>query len=152
MGLDMYLRKKILTGWMDMDKLELSYSFRGKNVPIDVVKVRGIVIEAGYWRKANAIHKWFVDNVQDGEDDCGEYYVSPENMQMLLDDINNVLEHAELAEDLLPTEDGFFFGSTDYDEWYKKDLEDTKKIIESALEDLKSENGGIFSYYYSSSW
>ena len=24
------------------------------------------------WRKANAIHKWFVDNVQDGVDDCGD--------------------------------------------------------------------------------
>lgn len=152
MGLDMYLRKKILVGWPEVDKLELSYSFDGKDIPIDVTKVVSITLEAGYWRKANAIHKWFVDNVQDGEDDCGEYYVSPENMQMLLDDINNVLEHPQLAEDLIPTEDGFFFGSTDYDEWYKKDLEDTKKIIESALEDLKSENGDIFSYYYSSSW
>ena len=26
--------------------------------------------EICYWRKANAIHKWFVDNVQGGIDDC----------------------------------------------------------------------------------
>ena len=27
--------------------------------------------EVGYWRKANAIHGWFVRNVQNGKDDCG---------------------------------------------------------------------------------
>lgn len=31
---------------------------------------RSIWKEIGYWRKANHIHKWFVDCVQDGEDDC----------------------------------------------------------------------------------
>ena len=46
-------------------------------------KVGGIKAEIGYWRKANQIHyesghqihAWFVKNVQDGEDDCGEYDV-----------------------------------------------------------------------------
>ena len=36
--------------------------------------------EVGYWRKANQIHKWFVDNVQDGVDDCGEYKVTKEQL------------------------------------------------------------------------
>ena len=26
--------------------------------------------QVGYWRKANAVHQYFVDAVQDGEDDC----------------------------------------------------------------------------------
>ena len=30
--------------------------------------------EVGYWRKANQIHKWFVDHVQDGEDDCDYHH------------------------------------------------------------------------------
>ena len=29
-----------------------------------------IIEQVGYWRKANQIHNWFVENVQDGEDDC----------------------------------------------------------------------------------
>jgi len=29
----------------------------------------------------------------------------------------------------LPTERGFFFGSTDYNEWYLQDVKDTIKII-----------------------
>lgn len=29
-----------------------------------------IMKQVGYWRKANEIHNWFVENVQDGEDDC----------------------------------------------------------------------------------
>lgn len=39
--------------------------------------------EVAYWRKANAIHKWFVDNVQDGKDDCREYDVDLDNLEEL---------------------------------------------------------------------
>ena len=38
-----------------------------------------------YWRKANAIHKWFVENVQEGVDDCGEYEVTVEQLTELRD-------------------------------------------------------------------
>ena len=41
--------------------------------------------EVMYWRKANAIHKWFVDNVQGGEDDCREYPVSNDQLIELRD-------------------------------------------------------------------
>lgn len=45
---------------------------------------KSIIEEVGYWRKANAIHKWFVDNIQDGEDDCGYYEIAPEQLEELL--------------------------------------------------------------------
>lgn len=54
--------------------------------------------EVGYWRKANAIHKWFVDNVQNGEDDCGDYSVSKELLEKLLNDCYTVLGQSELVE------------------------------------------------------
>lgn len=44
-----------------------------------------IIDQVGYWRKANHIHNWFVENVQDGEDDCryhGE--VTKEDLEELL--------------------------------------------------------------------
>jgi hypothetical protein len=63
MGLDMCLSK--VNGW----KFELVES--------------EVIEEVMYWRKANQIHKWFVDNVQDGVDDCKEYWVSEEKLQEL---------------------------------------------------------------------
>jgi hypothetical protein len=50
------------------------------------------------------------------------------------------------AEQLLPSSSGFFFGNTEYDEWYYNDIQNTIEILEKALED---EDGD---YYYSSSW
>ena len=35
---------------------------------------------------------------------------------------DKVLDDNSLAEELLPTRSGFFFGSTDYDEWYFEDI------------------------------
>lgn len=36
-------------------------------------EVKFMTMESMYWRKANHIHKFFVDNIQEGEDDCEEY-------------------------------------------------------------------------------
>ena len=93
MGLDMYLSKKIYVWRENRHKLKLS----GFDKEIDPQKVSYIVEEAGYWRKANAIHGWFVDNVQEDVDDCKEYYVSREHMQKLLDTVNEVLGASELV-------------------------------------------------------
>ena len=38
-----------------------------------------IFTEVGYWRKANHIHSWFVENVQGGNDDCSYYTVKEDN-------------------------------------------------------------------------
>jgi hypothetical protein len=87
----------------------------------------------GYWRKANQIHKWFVDNVQEGNDNCGDYYVSRESLQALRTLCQQVIDFRHLATDKLPPQSGFFFGSDTVDEYYFRDLEDTIKIIDGAL-------------------
>ena len=56
-----------------------------------------------------------------------------------------LIEDSTVAQELLPCAEGFFFGSTDYDEGYYNDLVDTKKIIETALQSSDS-------HYYHSSW
>jgi len=101
------------------------------------------------WRKANAIHKWFVDNVQDGVDDCGEYKVTKEHLIELHNACNDVLNDNHLAESLLPTQSGFFFGNTAYDDWYFNDIEETKRIIDEILE---YKSYCLDDLYYSSSW
>lgn len=123
--------------------------------------VKEIQEEAAYWRKANQIHNWFVQNVQDGEDECNPYDVSIEQLQELVDTCKKVLANPELAQELLPTQSGFFFGGTDYDEWYVQDLENTvkqlepliafEKELESKQEEGKSRQAYV-SYEYRSSW
>jgi hypothetical protein len=176
MGLDQYLNKKIYIG-NQYRKPEEKTKVVSPDGHVKEDKVKYIIEEAGYWRKANAIHNWFVKHVQGGEDDCKEYYVSHDDLAELLETVKKVLKSSPLvdgtinngysfvdgiktyntsegkvmkdpseAQRLLPTTEGFFFGSTDYDEWYVKDLEATVKILEDALADENAD------YYYQSSW
>jgi hypothetical protein len=156
MGLDMYLSKKR----------------RGTKE----------VEEIAYWRKANHIHQWFVENIQGGEDDCREYRVSRGQLQTLLETVNTVLQASVLipgkvtngysismagssyvetpiledgkriadpsvAQALLPTQEGFFFGGTDYDEYYYADLEHTRDALTAALAQQDDSD-----FCYQSSW
>ena len=66
-------------------------------------------------------------------------------LKELLDVCKQVEADHSLAESLLPSESGFFFGATDYDEWYYNDIANTIKILEDALVDGDD-------FYYSSSW
>lgn len=97
----------------------------------------------GYWRKANAIHNWFLENCAardkwaDPIDDCRPIEIPVEKLEELLDDCKKVLEDKSLATELLPTTDGFFFGSTEYDDWYFDDIEDTIDIIEPIIKFMK---------------
>jgi hypothetical protein len=101
--------------------------------------------EAGYWRKANQIHRWFVENVQDGEDDGSAYPVSREKIGELLGLVERVLADTSTAHELLPTMRGFFFGTTEYGEWYMDDLKSTREILTAVLDRPEKE----FTYYAS---
>jgi hypothetical protein len=153
MGLDMYLTKRHYVKNWDHNPKEQHYQITVKQggkkcTAIDTNKICSIIEDVHYWRKANAIHKWFIDHVQDGDDDCKEYYVSQKYLKELLNDINTVLTNHDQAEEFLPHTNGFFFVGNEYDEWYFKDLEETKKMLETelAIKDNMAE------YYYTSSW
>jgi hypothetical protein len=150
MGLDMYLDKRTyVKQWDHIDEAKqykVEVTRGGEPTNIDPKKVKYIIEEAGYWRKANAIHKWFVDNIQDGVDDCRDAYAERRDLQTLLDLCRIVIIDKSKAEQLLPSSSGFFFGNTEYDEWYYNDIQNTIEILEKALED---EDGD---FYYSSSW
>jgi hypothetical protein len=150
MGLDMYLNKRTYVQRWEHNRPEEQYSVEvtkgGKPTKINSNKVKYIIEEAGYWRKQNQIHRWFVENIQNGTDDCGEYYVSKDDLETLLELCEKVKADHSLAEELLPSASGFFFGGTDYDEWYYNGIDNTIEILKEALED---ENG---EYLYSSSW
>jgi hypothetical protein len=108
--------------------------------------------ELMYWRKANQIRRWFVDHLNDFDpsDNLGKYDVSREVLQDLIDDIDYVLEDEsiERAEEVMPTNSGFFFGNTEYDEYYFDSLRHTRKQIQEIL-DTTSEEDEI---YYTEWW
>lgn len=186
MGLDMYLKKRTYIGnkYKDSDKqikVIIPKNQKGVTFPVNNIKnerIQEIIEEVGYWRKANQIHQWFVDNVQDGEDDCKEYYVSKDQLKELLHlcktimnivryeegDIlmstswsgdkktnhygkGKIIANIEEIQDILPTSSGFFFGSTEYNEYYIRDIEDTIEILEPLLEEKGDDD-----FYYQSSW
>ena len=155
MGLDMYLNgKRYLSKHFDKDDearqnaiAEAFEELKGRKTRWDSSPVKEVTIEAGYWRKANAIHRWFVENVQKGVDNCEPYYVSREQLQELRALCQRVLDFRHLATDNLPPADGFFFGSTDIDEYYWQDLEHTINIIDECLDMPDS-----WDFEYRSSW
>jgi hypothetical protein len=150
MGLDMYLvAKRHISQYQEEDKALGTELMRHFPELAADQSVQEITVRVGYWRKANHIHKWFVDNVQDGEDNCADYYVSREALEELRRRCQQVLDFRHLAVDNLPTASGFFFGNTDYDEYYFQDVERTVKFIDAALRLQETENWDI---EYSSSW
>lgn len=143
MGLDMYLTKRTyVQNWDYMKESEKNYvSVKGADEKhIKPERVQYIIEQLCYWRKANHIHKWFVENVQGGEDDCGEYIVSLPELKQLMDVCYEVMTDNSRAEELLPTEGGFFFGSTNYDDFYFTQTSDTYKILKELVEELESYN------------
>lgn len=155
MGLDQYLYAKKYTSDTDFMGVERkALNAKLKEAIGDAVKFQSgnlksisVEMEVAYWRKVNSVHKWFVDTCQDGEDDCRQTYVSREQLEALLELCKAVVADHSKADDLLPTQDGFFFGSTEYDEWYFKDLEDTVRQLENALQ-----LDDTWDFVYHSSW
>ena len=157
MGLDMYLSRNIHIANYEHDVQGQAMSaaiFDALNVKHpeqyanDSLNVK---LPAGYWRKANQIPAWFVENVQGGDDNCGDYYVSKEQLQELRAICQEVLADHSKAEALLPVQQGFFFGGDTYEAWYFQDLEETLEILDRALDPANAVTK-YDSFYYHSSW
>jgi hypothetical protein len=99
-----------------------------------------------YWRKANAIHAYIMDNHAEG-DDCTHVELDRFSIRVLRNRCLDVLSDRGLAQELLPTQSGFFFGSTEYDEDYFEELERTENELTEVLRD------GTWDYLeYQASW
>lgn len=113
-----------------------------------------VQVIAGYWRKANQIHAWFVKNVQNNKDDCGEYSVSIhqlEQLKWLVDKVRT--EHTEeCAMELLPPQQGFFFGGYEIDEWYWEQLDYTSERLDQIIRGHHANLDENIRFTYESSW
>ena len=169
MGLDLYLNvKEYASRWDYSDGYENKKELPTFTNIINVLPdARDFLAEDGvgceisyiamYWRKANAIHQWFVDNVQEGEDNCAEYYVSLDSLKDLKTLCAEVLANKndkEFIADNLPPQEGFFFGSTDIDEWYFEDIQytyDRLSVLIAKADELAKRDRYI-QFAYQASW
>lgn len=155
MGLDIYLTaERYFTSYVEKD-IQKGADIKAVigNIP-DAWRVKNVEAQVMYWRKANAIHKWFVDNVQDGVDNCEKFWVQKEHFEALMVAVDNTLAvyTPENAAKHLPSQSGFFFGSTEYDEWYWKDVENTKKFLDELLPRYDELAKQGWEFYYRASW
>ena len=153
MGLDMYFYgKRYLWNFGDRND-QVKIEAVGKLFPeIRGAKINEITAEFKYWRKANAIHAWFVKHVQEGKDECQESHVPVEKLYELRDVCAAVMADPSQAQTLLPSQSGFFFGGTEYDEHYFDDVQSTLNwlndlLLKDALDAMKG-----WDFYYRASW
>ena len=138
--------------------------------------------ELMYWRKANQIHNWFVQNCQNGVDDCGRYIVTLNQLKELCEKILTMTEIKEelrptypngwftdpvyvmkdvrlltdeglkFASEHLPSRSGFFFGNTDYDEYYVHEVNYTANELAEVIHQIEEEYNEDYIIEYTSSW
>lgn len=117
--------------------------------------------EIGYWRKANQIHNFFVQECQGGVDECQYSFITKDKLEDLLERCkramklkkiylnDGIIKDGEGLETFLPTQGGFFFGGTEFNEWYFEDIAETKKIITKVLKETDFDKQVII---YQASW
>jgi len=164
MGLDMYLSVRKYISRIDFSK-GYDDSAGYQNTPqfdslvdtldlsefIEPQESSGIHVEVPvmYWRKANAVHKWFVDTQADGMDNCQPIDVNTESLKELVDLCEQALDNKDNPGEYLPTEEGFFFGGTDYDVYYFEGLEYTRDRLKQVI-DTMEKSGDHFAVYQAS--
>ena len=142
MGLDMYLiASRYVSGWNHSKKSEKdAFAAIMEAAGMGDFKCEGspsldVKVTVAYWRKANAVHGWFVRECQGGVDECQESdYISREKLTELRDLCQQVLDEPLRAKDLLPPTKGCFFGQYDtQSEWFKEDMKNTVEQLNKAL-------------------
>jgi hypothetical protein len=105
--------------------------------------------DVAYWRKFNALHSYLVKNLQEGNDDCQpSRNFTTEDVENILYILKQIKKNPVNAKLLMPTTEGFFFGSTQYDEYFMQDVKNAIKSFQEILEEVKI---GC-KFYYQSSW
>ena len=194
MGLDMYLyAEQYVSGWdyqRERDKYGEATTKELKTFDT-MLKLLGLEhsslptcnslivdVQVGYWRIANVIYNWFVDNVPGGVADGRRRYVARSKIQELADLCDKILEGIDFGEpsvedagfpwalttypnltfsdeardlinDKLPPQDGPLFGGSGVDEWYALSIKETAEILHKILDNPKLLT---FDFYYRFSW
>jgi len=158
MGLDMFIYKVKKTDHTIKELSDLNIDpkeddpafaeFLPLHTPFDTMPdYKSIFKQVAYWRKFNALHQWFVTHVQLGIDNCGLYELD----QDVLRSCHDVLEEAFYKKNhyILPPTQGFFWGSTEIDDYYWNNVEESIQTISHLIDDTDWATERLF---YQSSW
>lgn len=143
MGLDIYYIKTKKRNVKNLDsheygKLEEELSKLESN--------NETTFDVGYQRKANFVYAFFSESI---DYDTQIAVVDKCEIEELLEKCLNTLEKRDesFAEENLPTQSGFFFGGTDYDELYYEKVKDCADICEKILANVDFDNELLFIYF-----
>lgn len=107
MGLDMYLEAKLHLPPYNTELAPVRHAIGqaiGYTPPTEkpdndatLMEITGVTVRVGYWRKFDPLHQWFVNNVQEGHDDCRPAYIPPDVLAALEDQLDQVSDDPESA-------------------------------------------------------
>ena len=163
MGLDMYFyaRKttyKSFSKWDKSDRADETNYPEDLKIFSDYIYDRNFKsvqtetsYQIGYFRKFNALHSYIVKTFANGIDNCQDIILYKEDVEQIKKVLDDVLEAntEEKAKELLPTQSGFFFGGTDYDEFYFEDVKDAADLMQNLLDNFDFEK---YQLVYRASW
>lgn len=96
------VRVKNWDGDPGADRYSVEIARGGKPIlGVASARVADVEEEVMFWRKANHIHRWFVENVQDGNDDCDQYNVSWDKLRELLSVCTEVIKSSKLVSGMI---------------------------------------------------
>lgn len=156
MGLDMYLKRTNRTNHTikQLEKIDNDWDINPQDeklapfLPLHEYEyskdVFSIFHEVAYWRKFNALHNWFVERVQGGVDECQMTEIDEDTLVAVIDDLKAV-SRGEFVEDLEPVS-GFFFGSTEKDDYYYKRINDALHLFGEIFNSFDFKKCRLFYY------
>ena len=103
-------------------------------------------IEYSYYRKFNALQGYFERH--DGLESGGRIHIDAERADEIYRLLNEVCIQPDRASELLPTQSGFFYGSTEYDQLYFSDVQFAEKDFYHA----KYIDYDRYDLYFTSNW
>lgn len=99
---------------------------------LDIYITKKKCSEIGYFRKVNFLVKFFKKKGFDVPNQI-PLVINREDAEELLSKCEEVLKDHSKGPELLPTMSGFFFGSTDYDDYYYDDVEAVRDYVKDKL-------------------
>ena len=118
---------------------------------LDIYLTKKKCSEIGYFRKVNFLVNFFKKKGFDVPNQI-PLAIKREDAEELLSKCEEVLKDYSKGPELLPTMSGFFFGSTDYDNYYYDDVKAVRNYVKDKLlpefDTLEEEENIYFEIWY----
>lgn len=98
-----------------------------------------------YFRKVNFLFEFFSGSLNEDETTA---IITRGEMETLIDNCEFVLNNRDKASEILPTCDGFFFGSLDYDDYYFESVAKVLLSFQVILENYSDDYLYIIDFSY----